>query len=58
MRRVFALLVPVLAFAAYPLAAQDAGYEEIVEETREKLHLGEDEAARLAAALKRLSDVA
>jgi len=33
MRRVFALLVPVLAFAAYPLAAQDAGYEEIVEET-------------------------
>ena len=32
--------------------------EEIVEETREKLHLGEDEAARLAAALKRLSDVA
>ncbi|MCB2117241.1 MAG: class I tRNA ligase family protein, partial [Rhodobacteraceae bacterium] len=31
--------------------------EEIVEETREKLELGEDEAAKLKAALKRLADI-
>ncbi|MCW3782777.1 valine--tRNA ligase [Defluviimonas salinarum] len=31
--------------------------EEIVEETREKLTLGEDEAAKLKAALKRLSEI-
>ncbi|MCU9849096.1 valine--tRNA ligase [Defluviimonas sp. WL0024] len=31
--------------------------EEIVEETREKLALGEDEAAKLNAALKRLSEI-
>ncbi|MDW4549497.1 valine--tRNA ligase [Defluviimonas sp. D31] len=31
--------------------------EEIVEETREKLTLGEDEAAKLNAALKRLSEI-
>jgi valyl-tRNA synthetase len=31
--------------------------EEIVEETREKLQLGEDEAAKLKAALRRLSDI-
>nr|HQU70092.1 class I tRNA ligase family protein [Albidovulum sp.] len=31
--------------------------EEIVEETREKLELGEDEAAKLRAALKRLSEL-
>lgn len=35
----------------------DSAPEEIVEETREKLRLGEDEAAKLAAALKRLSDL-
>jgi len=42
MRRIFALLVTVLAFAAYPLAAQDAGYEEIVEETVVLLEPGSD----------------
>jgi valyl-tRNA synthetase len=31
--------------------------DEIVEETREKLALGEDEAAKLSAALKRLADI-
>ncbi len=31
--------------------------EDIVEETREKLALGEDEAAKLNAALKRLADI-
>ncbi|MCB2128202.1 MAG: hypothetical protein KDE03_03790, partial [Rhodobacteraceae bacterium] len=31
--------------------------EEIVEETREKLSLGDEEAAKLKAALKRLSDI-